>query len=557
MSGLQDWLNASLWRDWWNSRGRKWHVIGDNAPTAAGEQIDRNRALNLASVWCAMRVLCGTGSSLPLRVYQRAEDGSRKPIRGKLSRLLNVAPNPEMTAVQFRAVMWQWQVNAGNAYAEIERVGNLPDGEPVALWPIDPDRVTLARVDGRLVYEVRNENGGGEVQLETWQMLHVPSIITHDGIEGRGVITHARETIAGGIAAEKYGSHWFGGAAVPRVVIEHDGKWEAAQRDAFRTEWAQIYGGPTGKRVAVLEGGAKAKAISINANDSQFLETRQFSIEEIARWYGIPPHLLQHLVSATFNNVEQLGITFVQYSLIPWLEVWEQAIARSLIAEEEQETLFVEHVVDALLRGDLEARGEFYKVMIAIAAMCRNEVRQLENLPPVDGGDVFLVQGATVPIGDDGRPVSEFAGTAGAGPGRTDPEEPASAGRAIVARAAGAIRATIEGSLRRWLTKESKAIQLAAKRSLSECQGRIVAMWQDQVAIIAADIAPAVDALRACGADVTAEDIASQWVASGRRQLEAAAAEVDPGQVTAAIAGVIESQEWASRPESIVKGLSC
>lgn len=387
-----------------------WTPIGGRKTTSL-ENVSEDSALNYSAVWCATRILCGTGASLPFPVYSGFGSDERSKARNHpLYRILNGRPNYEQTAYNFRSVMWQWQVNWGNAYAEIIREGGNPNGPLMELWPIHPSRVQVCRDENEfLYYKVKEEVGGSYSELDPWQMLHIPSIITHDGIQGHGVIEHARESIGAGIAAEKYGAHWFGGAAVPRAVVEHPGKWNPESRAAFRKEWEEIYSGPDGHRMALLEGGAKVNPLSLSAEDSQFLETRQFGVEEIARWYGIPPHMLQHLLRATFNNIEHLGINFVQYSLIPWLRIWEQCCWQKLLTEKEQEEYFCEHNVDALMRGDAASRASFYQTMTSAALMTRNEVRKLENLDPVEGGDTFLVQGAMVPLDEDGKPVSEFA----------------------------------------------------------------------------------------------------------------------------------------------------
>lgn len=399
---------ANAWAGFFDKR--LWQPIGQARTTTAKVDVSEDSALNYAAVWCATRLLCGTGAQLPLPVFESEDGERRKKIRSHpVFRLLNKKPNPEMDAFNFRSVLWQWQVNWGNAYAEIVREGDNPGAPVVELWPLHPARVKIMRDDeGQLYYEVKEFTGQPTI-LEPWQMLHIPSIITYDGIVGRGVIQHARETIGAGIAAEKKAAHRFGEGNIPAVVVEYPGKWASDVRESFRKEWKELYGGADGETVALLQGGATAKPLQgFSERDSQFLESRQFDVEEIARWYGIPPHLLQHLLRATFNNIEELGIDFVRYGLNSWLEIWEQAIGNKLFTTREQESLFVEHNVDALLRGNAAARANLYQSMTSAAIMTRNECRRLENLDPVEGGDVYLVQGAMVPLDESGKPESDF-----------------------------------------------------------------------------------------------------------------------------------------------------
>lgn len=539
---------------------RLWTSVGGRV-TASREVITHDNALKNSAVWCANKLLCGTGASLPLPIYKGRDDDTRVKARKHPAwRLLNIAPNPEQTAVSFRSVMWGWQANWGNAYAEIQREGNVPDGDLVYLWPLHPRRVQPCRdkETDALYYEVRDENGGPSVRLEPWQMFHLPSVLTSDGLMGIGVIDMAMESIGAAIAQEKYGAHWFGGAAVPRAVIEHAGLWTEEARIAFRKEWDEIYSGPTGQRMAVLQGGATIKPISHNANDSQFIETRHLSIEEIARWYGVPPHLLQHLLRATFNNIEELGISFVQYSLISWLRIWEQVISQKLFTPAEQLTHFAEHNVDALLRGDHEARAAFYTAMTAATIMTRNECRKLENLDPVPGGDTFLAQGAMVPLDEDGRPESSFVNPRTPTPQSTDttsppdPQTNSVSYRAITKR----LERVVNSDLSRFLTKESKAIAGFAKKPDDFVQ-LVDSFYANHATMVRDGLGDTLGAMSACGLDVNVDVFVATWVGDGKSlALEAAGAAVTAEELTAAVAMTMDSRTWTERPLRAVEGLS-
>ena len=559
---------SSWWTAFWAKGSGS--STGGTYPTTSGENVSEDTALNCSAVWCATNVLCGTGASLPLPVYRGGDGEERTKDRShKLWYLLNVAPNSEMSAFQFRTIMWIWQVNWGNAYAEIQREGNGPDGEIVALWPLHPARVEVCRDSmGTLFYKVRND-AGEIVPLETWEMFHVQSIITDDGIVGHGVIAHARQTIGAAIGAEKYGAAWFGSAGIPRVVVEHPGTWDPDQRKAFRKEWDEIHSGPDGHRVALLMGGAKAVPLSMSADDSQFLGQRAYGNEEIARWYLIPPHLLQSLDRATFNNIEELGINFVRYCLLLWCRSWETAIRQRLFTESERATYFVEHNVDALLRGNHAARSAFYTAMTNAALMTRNECRKLENLDAVDGGDTFLVQGAMVPLAEDGRPESKFASTTGnmdpihpddeSQDQPTSPEEDQTDAMEPTREdahsgIASGIHRIIEHDLARFLTKESKAMANYAKKP-GEFVSLVDKFYCEHRLMLVDEITDTMGVLTLCGHGGSVDTFVASWIGEGKEAILSASGTAGPAELTAAIQGAIDSRNWQERPQRAVDRL--
>lgn len=545
---------------------RLWYTVGDGKPTVARETVSVDSALNYSAVWAATTLICGTGASLPLPVYSGKLTGERNRERAhKVHKLLNENPNSEMTAFAFRTLMWKWQVNGGNAFAEIVREGDDPDGAIVSLWPIHPSRVGIHRDEdtGELFYSVKNKPGQPPTPVSAWRIWHIPSIITDDGIVGHGVISHASETIGAAVATEKYAANWFGGAAVPRAVIEHAGKWDDEARKAFADEWEDIYSGPEGRRVAVLQGGATMKTLSLSAEDSQFLQTRQFGVEEIARWYGIPPHLLQHLLNATLNNVEQLGISFVQYCLMLWLKSWEQSISFKLLTEAERADMFAEHVVDALLRGDTAARSEFYKSMVSAALMTRNECRRLENLEPVPGGDTFLVQGAQVPLDDEGRPESRFVNPdTSSTAGTVSPPDPSSGvdtdgsiGPVAVASVVGRLKRIISHDLSRFLTKETKAIANFAKKP-NEFVTLVDTFYSEHIATVTDEMTETFGALRECGLEVSTDVFVTSWIRDGKELVLNASGTATPAELHTIIQQTTDSRTWTERPLRAVEAIS-
>lgn len=549
---FKQWLASDAWSQWILRDPRYWPSAGGfGTKTVSHEVVSEETALTYSAVWCATQLFCGIGGSLPLPIYRGLEDEDRQKARQHpLYRLLNVSPNPEQTAFAFRSIMWQWQVNWGNAYAEIERLGNDPGGEIVALWPVAPDRVRIKRDEtGALYYEVRNDDTHEWIDVDAWRMWHLPSILTVDGIYGRGVIQHARETIGVGIAGVKKMAHGFGGGNLPRVVIKNPGKWDDIQRAAFRKEWHEIHDSPTGENVAVLGGGADFGTIGFSNVDSQFLELFGGGVEEIGRWYNLPPHMLKRLVNSTYNNIELLGAEFIKYTAIPWLRVWEQSIALDLLTETERGEYFAEHNVDAFMRGDSQARANFYHQGINDGWLNRNEARKFENLPPVDGGDTFLVQGAMVPLDDDGKPASEFTGNA---PGAPTAEPVPSDSQAL-----SSVRVTANRLLKsrlQWaLTKETKEAAKQAKDTNGFCK-RIEAFYGSQAVSVASEIGDTVALFGDCGIEVDANAIVSKWTSSGKELLVKAA--TGGGELSASVGFLLQSERWQSRPDRIIQEIA-
>lgn len=381
--------------------------------------VNENTAMNYSACWAATRVLAGTAGWLPLNLYRYTYTGDKtKP--GLIDRkdgrriesivsddrrdyCLSKCPNAQMIPMMFKSQGFNQQINGGNAYAEIQWDTR---GKLAAVWPIHHSRVDplINEDDGQLWYKIRN-NKAEPSFLEAKEVLHFPSMMSDDGIVGKGVIRHAREAIGMGLATERYGASWFGKGGVPRAVVTHPTKMSDTARTNFRSEWKDIYGGPDGEKVALLQEGATMTPLNISNDDSQFLETRQFNIEEICRWYGVPPHMVQHLLRATFNNIEQLGIDFVTYSLMQWLTIWEQELSKKLLTEEEQQSMCFLFDDKALMRGDSASRAAFWNTLINTGIACRNEARIAEGMNPVEGGDTFLAQGAMFALDENGVPI--------------------------------------------------------------------------------------------------------------------------------------------------------
>lgn len=266
---------------------------------SAGVNVTADTAMTYSAVWAATRILSATAGRLPLNLYQRSGERGKAIARGDIrNRLVFRQPNNRMIPMLFKSAGVAQQINAGNAYAEIQRGKR---GEPIAFWPIHHSRVkpVVDEATDELYYRVGN-NSGSHVDLPAADVLHFPSMMSDDGICGKGVIAHARETIGTGLAATSSSGSTFGSGGLPRVVVESPKKWSEDSRRNFRKEWKEIYGGPNGDKVGVMDEGSKLHVLGVNYRDLQFLELQQHTVEEIARWYGVPPHKIQSLLRATF-----------------------------------------------------------------------------------------------------------------------------------------------------------------------------------------------------------------------------------------------------------------
>lgn len=367
--------------DFWYTRiGRK---------TASGERVDETTAYGYSAVWACTRILSATGGMLPLNLIRR--QGKRQEIQHghRLQRILHFAPNAEQGSMMFRSHGIAHQVNAGNFFAEIER----RDNEVAALHPIHPLRVTPLRDQSdRLFYRVKN-SAGLPTDFDAKDIFHVPSPMSEDGIVGKGVVTCARESIGFGLVTERQGAAYFRNSARPTVVIKGGKFSDAEARKDYRRQWMEIHSGADNNGLpALLPEGADVSFLSFSQEDSQFLQTRQHNTEEVARWYGVPPHMIGHLLRSTFNNIETQSIEFVTYSLISWLKLWEEEIWKKLLTDQEKDAgYFAKHNVNGLLRGDSKARAEFYKSLASIGVLSINDILELEDANPCNGGDVRFI----------------------------------------------------------------------------------------------------------------------------------------------------------------------
>lgn len=371
--------DASVWMDLWGVK------------TAAGPAISEATALNISGVFAAVQLVANTVASLPFPVYRRLERGKERAPEHPLYRVLHDRANPEMSAFTYREVAQSHLELWGNHYAEIEMDGA---GRVLALWPLLPDRTRPVRRNGAKIYQTRLPQPGGgdrQIDLPAERVLHIPGL-GFDGLVGYSRIALARESLGLTRAAEEFGARFFGQGSQATGVLEHPGRLGEKAAETLRKSWEQMHQGlANAHRIAILEEGIKFHQTSIPPEDAQFLETRKFQTAEIARWFGVPPHLIGDLERATFSNIEQQAIEYLVHSIRPRLVRWEQTVNWDLLGPRERQQFVAEFLVAGLLRGDTQSRYGAYAVGRQWGWLSANDVRELENMNPVGGGDIYLV----------------------------------------------------------------------------------------------------------------------------------------------------------------------
>lgn len=366
----------------------RWYGAGTQL-SLTGIKVDQGNALKLSTVWACTRILSATIACLPVKVMRKVNGWPEEVVDHPVAWAIDQWPNDDMGAKTFRATATPQQINAGNCFAEIVR-----NRDRVEVWPIHHSRVTPVRrsQDGALAWSVKNDASEPTFLLDS-DVLHVKSHMSWDGIMGMGVIEHARESIGFGLALEREGASRFANAGRPEVVIEGGKFANDDARQFYRTTWAERHVGYQNRgKPAMLPPDAKLHVLEFKATDQQYIETSHLKIEDICRWYGVPPHMVQHLLRATFSNIEWMGQDFVTYSLLPWIGMWEEEINRKLLGEDAlRQGYFARFDVDDLMRGDSTARANFYDKMVnQIGAMSPNDVRARESMPSLGpAGDKY------------------------------------------------------------------------------------------------------------------------------------------------------------------------
>ncbi len=353
----------------------------DGSASKTGIAITEDSAMRLSAVFGAVRVISETIASLPWEVKQDAGDNTRSASAHPINKLIH-HPNGMMTDFNFREVCQAHLCLHGNAFIAIRR---NEAGQPVKLIPVHPDRVEVKVYKDEKFYTIDQ----GKETFDDTEMIHILGL-SFDGIIGKSVIESARESIGLGLAADQFGGSFFGNGANVSAVLTHPGKLSDEAYKRLMASWQRRYSGlDNSHKTAILEEGMNLTKVSISPSESQFLETRKFGVEDIARFFRIPLAYLGSLEnSSTRANIEEQGIQFQRNTILPWVKRWEAEFNRKLFPG--QEDYFIRMNMDGFLRGDISSRYSSYATARQWGWMSVNDIRKYESLDPIDGGDVYL-----------------------------------------------------------------------------------------------------------------------------------------------------------------------
>ena len=377
-----------------------WARIAGYGETAAGKAVTVDSAMQVATVWACVRLLAETIATLPLVVYERRDDDSRVIARNHpLSNLLRVSPDGEHTAVEFIEGLVVSLCLNGNAFAEKVRSAN---GRLVALQPMLFDRVGVRRNDlGLIEYRYSDPFTRSVRILQEADVFHVRGF-GNAGLVGLSPIAFARQTIGAAIAADEAAAKLFANGVRPSGTLQVDHVLKPEQRKDLRENIvAPLAGSHNMGGVFVLEGGMKFTPISLSPADSELLSTRRWHVEEICRWFSVPPMLIGHAAQGQTmwgSGVEQINLGWLSTGLRNWLQRIEAAILLRLLTPGERGRYYAEFSIEGLLRADSKSRAELLARQVQNGLINRNEARRLDNRPPYEGGDAFTVQSNLLPI---------------------------------------------------------------------------------------------------------------------------------------------------------------
>lgn len=363
-----------------------WDRIFDIEKSYAGKSVSEISALQLAAVWRCVNIISGTNARTPFLPYRVGDEGRKVARDHYLYPILMKKSNPYMTAYRFKRVMQAWTLLWGNSYALIDESGR---GQVTALWPLRPDRmkpIAIYDTDGRmtrLAYQFTPSNGS-PVIFRDYEILHLRGLET-DGVVGLSPIRANRQGIALGMAAEEYGARYFGQGVHVGGWVEHPTTLSATARKNVEEHYGDLYSGLHGShKIAVLEEGMKYHEVGVPPEDMQFLQTRQFQAIDIARLFGVPPHMIAELSRATFSNIEHQGIDFVNTCMGDWFANWEQECGAQLLSDREGQTIELDFYEQGLLKGDAESRFNVYMLGRQNTILSPNDCREMEGLNRID-----------------------------------------------------------------------------------------------------------------------------------------------------------------------------
>jgi HK97 family phage portal protein len=386
---------------WWKNTG--------SYSTSSGVRITETSALTFSACLACTRVLSETLASLPLMMLEQVDyRTTRKATEHPLWTLLHDQPNPEQDIMSCLDMQTAFQVNWGDAFFEVQR-NSLK--EIVALWPIHPSRIPLCNIvrngtnpssyhmivagePGEIVFYVNNDDGTRS-PLAASDVFHVPGILSQNGVTGQSIVKWGANSIAGAIAAERHATALFKNGAVSNVSLKYSKKLSEEATSRLRKQWSERYAGVDNHYSPfILEDGMEVDTLlNMSPEATQLILARQFGQADVARVYRVQPHKIGDLTRSTNNNIESENLSFITDTMLPWIIRWEKAMQRQLLTAAEKKKYRFKFNINGLLRGDQQARGEFYQKLFNLGALSPNDIRELEDMNPVKGGDQYFVQG--------------------------------------------------------------------------------------------------------------------------------------------------------------------
>lgn len=367
----------------------RWLGSADDLGTVFNGRVTEEKALGIDAVFACVNLYARTLASMPLLLYEKTPDGKRRAVNHPLYRLLHNEPNPNMTSHNFRKIMEASLKLWGNAYAWIEFDNSW---RVKYLWPLLPGNVFPQRSlqTGELFYDAVLYNGESR-RFRAYEMVHIPGL-GFDGISGRSPVRQFAETMGFNLDIKSYGRKFFKNGARPSGVLQHPGSLSEDAQKRLENKFDKRYSGieNTGKTI-LLEEGMTYHQIGVPPEEAQFIESRKYSVEEIARIYGVPPHMIGDLEHATFSNIESQDINFAKHSIVPECVNWEQELMRKLLNDDEQARYEIEFNMEGLVRGDMESRYRAYAIGRQWGFLTADDIRAKENMSNVDGGGITYV----------------------------------------------------------------------------------------------------------------------------------------------------------------------
>lgn len=380
-SALLNWLGVPIslttgtfWEEWMGT-------------SSSGKTVSADKAIGLSAVWACVRLLSESVSTLPLKIYERQADGSRKAATGHPAwAVLCRRPNPEMTPSRFMLMVVASICLRGNAFIEKKFIGS----RLVSLVPLLPQNMVVKRLEtGSLEYTYTDS--GSKRVIPVKNIMHIRGFGL-DGVCGMMPMMTGRDVIGSAMAVEESAAKIFEHGLQSSGFLSAEQALDKDQRERLRGYMAKFTGSKNAGKIMVLEGGLKYQNVTMNPEAAQMLESRSFSIEEICRWFRVPPFMVGHTTkqSSWASSLEGMNLQFLTHTLRPLLVNIEQEIARCLLDSDDD--IFAEFSVEGLLRADSAGRAAYYTSALQNGWMSRNDVRRLENMPPIDGGDIYTVQ---------------------------------------------------------------------------------------------------------------------------------------------------------------------